>query len=196
MKGIQSFLGFCNFYRQFIRDYGRIAKLLSNLVRKDTPFVFDTTCLDAFRELKRQLTSTPILAHYDIGRESILETNASNGVVGGVLSQKQSDDLFHPVAYFSKTMALAECNYEIHDKEMLAIVRALEHWRAELMGLQTQLPIYSDYKALEYFMTKRQLTARQARWAKLLSQYHFRIEYRTGKSNERADALTRRSQDN
>jgi hypothetical protein len=93
-------------------------------------------------------------------------------------------------------MAPAECNYEIHDKEMLAIVRALEHWRAELMGLQTQLPIYSDHKALEYFMTKRQLTARQARWAELLSQYNFCIEYRTGKSNERADALTRRSQDN
>jgi hypothetical protein len=93
-------------------------------------------------------------------------------------------------------MAPAECNYEIHDKEMLAIVRALEHWRAELIGLQTQLPIYSDHKALEYFMTKRQLTARQARWAELLSQYNFRIEYRTGKSNERADTLTRRSQDN
>jgi Reverse transcriptase (RNA-dependent DNA polymerase)/RNase H-like domain found in reverse transcriptase/Integrase zinc binding domain/Integrase core domain/Chromo (CHRromatin Organisation MOdifier) domain/Retroviral aspartyl protease len=196
VKGIQSFLGFCNFYRRFIRDYGQIAKPLSSLTRKDTPFVFNTTCLDAFEELKRRLTSTPILAHYDADRESILETDASNGVVGGVLSQKQSDNLFHPVAYFSKTMAPAECNYEIHDKEMLAIVRALEHWRAELMGLQTQLPIYSDHKALEYFMTKRQLTARQARWAELLSQYHFRIEYRTGKSNERADALTRRSQDN
>jgi transposase InsO family protein len=196
VKGIQSFLGFCNFYRRFIRDYGRIAKPLSNLGRKDIPFVFNATCLDAFGELKQRLTSTPILAHYDMSRESILETDASNGVVGGVLSQKQSDDLFHPVAYFSKTMAPAECNYEIHDKEMLAIVRALEHWRAELIGLQTQLPIYSDHKALEYFMTKRQLTARQARWAELLSQYHFRIEYRTGKSNERADALTRRSQDN
>jgi hypothetical protein len=196
VKGIQSFLGFCNFYRRFIRDYGRIAKPLSNLVRKDTPFAFGTTCLDAFEELKCRLTNTPILAHYDMSRESILETDASNGVVGGVLSQKQSDGLFHPIAYFSKTMAPAECNYEIHDKEMLAIVRALEHWRAELMGLQTQLPIYSDHKALEYFMTKRQLTARQARWAELLSQYNFRIEYRMGKSNERADALTRRSQDN
>jgi hypothetical protein len=196
VKGIQSFLGFCNFYRRFIRDYGRIAKPLSNLVRKDTPFVFDAACIKAFEELKCRLTSTPILAHYDASCESILETDASNGVVGGVLSQKQSDGLSHPVAYFSKTMAPAECNYEIHDKEMLAIVRSLEHWRAELMGLQTQLPIYSDHKALEYFMTKRQLTARQARWAELLSQYHFRIEYRTGKSNERADALTRRSQDN
>ena len=196
VKGIQSFLGFCNFYRRFIRDYSRIAKPLSNLVRKDTPFIFDAVCLEAFEELKRRLTSTPILAHYDASCESILETDASNGVVGGVLSQKQSDGLFHPVAYFSKTMAPAECNYEIHDKEMLAIVRTLEHWRAELMGLRTQLPIYSDHKALEYFMTKRQLTARQARWAELLSQYYFRIEYRTGKSNERADALTRRIQDN
>jgi hypothetical protein len=155
VKGIQSFLGFCGFYRRFIRDYGRIAKPLSNVVRKDTPFIFDTTCLDAFDELKHRLMNTPILAHYDMARESILETDASNGVVAGVLSQKQDDDTFHPVAYFSKTMAPAECNYEIHDKEMLAIVRALEHWRAELMGLQTQLPIYSDHKALEYFMTKR-----------------------------------------
>jgi hypothetical protein len=88
VKGIQSFLGFCNSYCRFIRDYRRIAKPLSSLVYKDTPFVFDTTCTDAFTDLKRRLTSTPILAHYNQSRESILETNTSNGVVGGVLSQK------------------------------------------------------------------------------------------------------------
>ena len=129
-------------------------KPLSNLVRKDTPFIFDAVYLEAFKELKRRLTSTLILAYYNTSCESILETDILNRVVGGVLSQKQSDGLFHPIAYFLKTMAPAEYNYKIHDKEILAIIYTLEYWRAELIGLRTQLPIYLDYKVLEYFITK------------------------------------------
>jgi len=105
--------------------------------------------------------------------------------------------LWHPVAFFSKTMQPAELNYDIHDKEMLAIVRSLEQWRAELEGLQVEDPfsIYSDHRALEYFMTTKKLSARQARWAEFLSRYHFELRYRPGKSNERADALSRKLED-
>ena len=107
------------------------------------------------------MTSALILGHYNPQRQTMLELDASDGVVAGILSQlNEIDGQWHPIAYFSQTMAPAECNYEIHDKEMLAIIRALEEWRAELEGLGQQIQILSDHKALEYFMTKRLLTAR------------------------------------
>ena len=74
-------------------------------------------------------------------------------------------------------MAPTKYNYEIHDKEILVIIRILEQWRAELEGLDSEIQIFSDHKALEYFMTKRQLTARQARWAETLSRFNFKIRY-------------------
>ena len=92
-------------------------------------------------------------------------------------------------------MNSAECNYPIHDKELLAIIRAFEEYRAELEGLANPTQVYSDHKALEYFMTTKNLSTRQARWAELLSRYHFKIIYRAGKANQKADALTRREED-
>ena len=87
-------------------------------------------------------------------------------------------------------MALAKCNYGIHDKEMLAIVCSLDHWRPELQSTAKCIQIFTDHKALEYFMTTKQLTGRQARWAEVLSEYHFIIMYQTRKENTKADALT------
>ena len=124
----------------------------------------------------------------------MLETDASDGVVAGVLYQKQMDGEWHPVAYYSKTMIDAEINYPIHDKEMLAIVSSFQHWRAHLQGTPEAIQVLSDHKALEYFMTTKALTARQARWAEILSQYNFLIKYKPGTMNH-ADALTRREQD-
>ena len=192
VRGIQSFLGFCNFYRRFIPKYGRIAKPLVNLTKTGIPFDFDEECWNAFEELKARLTSAPVLRHYDPELECMVETDASDGVVAGVLSQLHLDGEWCPVAYFSKTMAPAECNYGIHDKEMLAIVRSLDQWRPELQGTAKRIKVYTDHKALEYFMTTKQLTSRQAKWAEALSEYYFMIMYRSGKKNGKADALTRR----
>ena len=103
-------------------------------------------------ELKTRLTSVPILGHYDPQRQTMLELDASDGVVAGVFSQLDPiDGQWHPIACFSKTMTPAECNYEIHDKEMLVIIRTLEEWRAELEGLEKEIQILTDHKALEYF---------------------------------------------
>jgi transposase InsO family protein len=125
----------------------------------------------------------------------MLETDASDGIIAGILSQKHPDGNWYPVGYFSKTMAPAELNYEIHDKEMLAIVRSFGHWRPELQGSPHQINVYTDHKALEYFMTTKQLNSRQARWAELLAEYSFMIMYRPGKDNTKADILSRREQD-
>jgi hypothetical protein len=92
-------------------------------------------------------------------------------------------------------MNLAECNYLIYDKELLVIVRVFEEYRAELEGLANPTQVYSDYKALEYFMTTKNLSARQAHWAELLLRYYFKIIYCVGKANQKADALIRREED-
>jgi transposase InsO family protein len=195
VRGIQSFLGFCNFYRRFIRNYGRVARPLNRLTRKDVPFKFDTACHESFKKLKELLISAPVLIHYRPNRPTRLETDSSDGVVAAVLSQLyEEDSQWHPVAFFSKTMAPAECNYAIHDKEMLAIIRSLQEYRAELEGLQKseRFEILTDHRALEYFMTTKVLNSRQASWAEKLSRFYFVIRYRPGKNNALADALSRR----
>ena len=125
IKGVQSFLGFCNFYRRFIKDYGRVAKPLNELTRKDTVFRFTDECQTAFENLKELLTTAPLLTYYDPALLTQVETDASDGVIAGVMSQEH-DQAWKPVGYFSKTMSPAELNYPIHDKELLAIVKSLQ----------------------------------------------------------------------
>ena len=160
VKSVQSFQGFCNFYRRFIRDYGIISKPLNKLTHKGTEFIFTKECINAFMELKNRLVSAPVLVHYNPKSRSQIETDASEGVIASVLSQLGSDDQWHPVSYFSKTMTPAELNYEIHDKEMLAIVRSFKQWRAELHSSPFKLYVFTDHRALEYFMTSKVLKAR------------------------------------
>jgi hypothetical protein len=105
------------------------------------------------------------------------------------------EGVLHLVVFFSKKLLPAECNYEIYDKELLAIVNCLEHWRPELEGTDLPIQILTDYKALEYFMASKKLTCRQARWALTLANYNFQIAYRPGKANRKADALTRKPGD-
>lgn len=193
VKGVQSYLGFCNFYRRFIRDYGRIAKPLTELSKNGVVFRFTPECERAFDQLKECLLSDTVLRYYDQDLKCKIETDASDGVVAGVLSQLHPDG-WHPVAFFSKTMSKAELNYEVHDKEMLAIIKSMKNWRPELLG-QDKFQVITDHKSLEYFMSTKELTGRQARWAEALSQYDFMISYRPGKENAAADALSRREQD-
>ena len=105
------------------------------------------------------------------------------------------DGILHPVAFFSRKLTPAECNYEIYDKELLAIVNCLEQWRPELEGTELPIQILTDHKALEYFMTSKKLTRRQARWALTLANYNFQITFRPGIKNGKADALTRKPGD-
>ena len=139
-------------------------------------------------------TSALILVQFDYDKETILEADSSGWCIRGTLMQYSKEGLLCPCAFFSKKNTLAECNYEIHDKEMLAIVRCLEEWDAELRSVPS-FEIRTDHKNLEYFMTVQKLTERQMRWSLILSRYNFTISYIPGKENERADALSRREQD-
>ena len=199
VKGVQSFLGFANYYRRFIKDYSRICSPLFDLTKKDQPYIWTPACQSAFEYLKTQFTSAPILKHFDPSLETILETDASDRVVSGVLSQyhvqpDQSRRLL-PVAYHSRKMNAAECNYGVGEKELLAIIDCLRQYFPLLMSLEKPVTILTDHKNLTAFTSKTVMNRRQARWALELSELPFTITYRPGSANSRADALTRRTQD-
>ena len=191
VKDVQAFLGLANYNRKFVKDYSKLATPLTNLTRKDTGFKWDLDQKRAFERLKAACCEAPTLVMFDSTKPIQVETDASDLAIGACLTQ-ESDGTRHPIAYFSRKMTPAEQNYEIYDKELLAIVAALRHWRVYCEGA-TELKIYSDHKNLTYFTTTKELTRRQARWSELLGQYKFEIIYTPGKENGRADALSRRS---
>ncbi|KAI0993579.1 hypothetical protein K3495_g14605, partial [Podosphaera aphanis] len=194
-KGVRSFLGFANFYRQFIPNFSDIAQPLTDLTKKDQVFVWLKEQEEAFERLKELFITAPVLALYDPDNRTVIEADCSGYVMGACLSQFDHTNVLRPVAYFSRKLAPAECNYEIHDKELLAVVSALEEWRGELIGLRHSFLVLSDHKNLEYFMTTRKLSERQVRWSNTLSQFNFHLRFRAGKNSARPDALSRREQD-
>lgn len=195
LKEVQAFVGFCNFYRRFIRGFSKIVRPMLKLTQKDIPFSWSEACQKAFELLKEQITQAPVLRHFDRLKKAVLETDSSDYVNGGVLSQYDDEGNLHPVAFYSKNLLPAECNYEIYDKELLAIIRCFEHWRPDLEATEIPVEVFTDHKNLEYFMTSKELTRRQARWAEKLSEYNFKIMYQSGTKNAKADALTRRAGD-
>ncbi|CDO74260.1 hypothetical protein BN946_scf184642.g5 [Trametes cinnabarina] len=196
VKQVQSFLGFANFYRRFIRGYADIAKPLNNLTQKDTPWEWTKECNDAFTTLKQRFMEAPILVTPDPTKPFQVECDASKVATGAVLRQKGEDGLWHPCAYLSKSFTEAERNYQIYDRELLAIIRALEAWRHYLDGALHPVEILSDHKNLTYFRSAQKLNRRQARWSLFLSQFHYKLVHQPGKTLVQADALSRRSDHN
>jgi hypothetical protein len=123
-------------------------------------------------------TSAPVLRSFDHDPDVVVETDASDSVSAGVLSQFDDEGVLHPVAFFSKKHSPAECNYEIYDKELMAIVRAFEEWRPQLQSVESPVKVLSDHKNLKYFTTTKVLNRRQARWSQFLSQFNFQTVYR------------------
>ena len=163
------------------------------LAKKDIPFHGGPDQQKAFTELKIAFTTAPILLHFDPTKRAVAETDASDYVTAGVLSQYDDNGQLRPVAYFSCKMSPAESNYEIYNKELLAIINAFELWRSELEGTEEPVQVITDHKNLEYFMSSKLLNRRQAKWSEFLSKFNFEITYRPGSMNNRADTLTRRS---
>lgn len=190
---IQVFLGFANFYRRFIRSYSKVTAPLTRLLRKDVKFDWTAKEEDSFQTLKVAFTTAPILCHFKPDRPIVIETDASDFAIAGVLSQPSPENakILHPVAFYSRKLQPAELNYDIFNKEMLAIVEALKQWRAYLEGAEG-ITVYSDHKNLEYFTQSKVLNRRQARWAEYILAFDFTIIYREGKSMGKPDALTRR----
>jgi len=191
---VQSFLGFADFYRRFIKDYSRVAKPLTELTKKERGknWAWPQEAEAAFKELKKRFTTAPILAHFDPAKPVIVETDGSDFALGAVLSQRDEKGCLHPVAFHSRKFQPTEINYEIHDKELLAIVDAFKHWRRYCEGATHQVQVLSDHHNLEYFTTTKVLNRRQARWAQEVAGIDFKIFYHPGSLNGKPDALSRR----
>jgi len=197
----QAFLGFANFYRHFVKDYSKVARRLTELTKKTGKWSWNEDGMGrAFEELKKRFTTAPILAHFDPTKPVIIETDTSDFAIGAVLSQRDDENRLHPVAFHSREFQPAEINYEIHNKELLAmkellaIVDAIKHWRRYCEGATHPIQVFSDHQNLEYFTTMKVLNHRQARWAQELAGIDFRIYYRPGTQNGKPDALSRHSE--
>jgi hypothetical protein len=193
-RELQSFLGFVNFYRRFVQDFSHHARPLFDLTKKDVKWTWSEAEQAAFDSLKAAVTSAPILTSPDNSRPFRIEADSSDFATGAVLSQQSpEDEKWHPVAFLSKSLSSVERNYEIHDKEMLAIIRAMEEWRHFLEGAEDRFEVWTDHKNLEYFMTAKKLNRRQARWSLFLARFDFALHHRPGKSMGKSDALSRRA---
>ena len=162
IRDVQCFLGFANFYRIFIQNYSKIAAPLTRLTCKDK-LEWNAETDQAFEALKKALTTAPILTHPDFQKPFFLETDASDFTLGAVFSQPDEDGRLCAVAFHSQKFTAAEINYEIHDKELLAIVDSFQEWRHFLERAQHPVTVYIDHKNLEYFMSAKVLNRRQAR---------------------------------
>nr|GEZ30514.1 reverse transcriptase domain-containing protein [Tanacetum cinerariifolium] len=165
VKGIHSFLGHAGFYRRFIKDFSKIARPMTRLLKKDTPFFLSKECVEAFQTLKRKLTEALILItpNWDLPFE--LMCDASDFAIGAVLGQRQEKH-FRPIHYARKTMTEAESNYTTTEKEMLAVVYAFKKFRSYL--IMNKNIVYTDHSALKYLFAKKDSKARLLRWVLLL----------------------------
>jgi hypothetical protein len=158
IKDVRRFLGFANFYRRFIKGYSKITTSLTTLTWKDKPFSWNPTAQAIFDTLKMAFTSAPILIHLDPTKPFIVETDASDFALGAILSQFGIDGLLHPVAFYSRKLTSAKINYQVYDKELLAIITAFEQWRPYLAGAPHRVkgidrsqesPLFHNYLDLE-----------------------------------------------
>jgi hypothetical protein len=193
VKQIQSFLGFANFFRCFVPNYSTLARPLHNRTHKDAKWEWGPVEEESFNALKEAICQRPVLAHPNPLKPYYLETDASGAAMGAILSQRQEDGRLHPIAYLSQSFTGAEHNYDTHDKELLAIIKALEFWHIFLEGTKEPITVFTDHRNLEYWQESRTFNRRHARWHLLLANYNFRIHYRPGKQSGKPDALSRRA---
>ena len=183
---IRSFVGLAGYYRRFIEGFSKIVAPLTQLTRKDQPFVWTDRCEENFKELKHRLTSAPVLIIPDVSKPFEVYCDASHQGLGCVLMQERK-----VMAYASRQLKIHEKNYPTHDLELAAVVFALKIWRHYLYG--TQFRVFSDHKSLKYLFDQKELNMRQRRWIEFLKDYDFELLYHPGKANVVADALSRKT---
>lgn len=190
IKAVRGFLGLTGYYRRFIKDYGKIAQPLTTLLKKETgdKFAWPDGAHNAFEALKTAVTNSPVLVTPDFSRPFIIECDASGVGIGAVLHQGQ-----RPIAYFSKGLSgqtLAKSTYE---KELMALVLAIQHWRPYLVG--RRFTVRTDHRSLRHLLQQRITTPSQQNWVAKLMGYDFEVEYKPGRVNNVADAMSRQNEE-
>lgn len=185
---VRSFLGLTGYYRRFVYNYAKIALPLTELLRKDAPFEWTPRREAAQRELCEKLVSAPILTHPNFSKPFRLDTDSSGHTIGAVLSQPTADGP-GVIAYWSRAMTPAECNYHPAEYELLAIVEAIQFFRAYLE--MQRFAVFTDHRGLQDLFKKTDIKGRLARWVLKLLPYDFTVQYRPGASNANADGVTR-----
>ncbi|CAJ0931153.1 unnamed protein product [Ranitomeya imitator] len=193
VNGLQKFLGFANFYRRFNANFSSVVKPLTDLTKKGADVTnWSSAAVEAFQELKRRFTSAPVLRQPDVSLPFQVEVDASEIGAGAVLSQRESDgSLMKPCAFFSRKFSPADRNYDVGNRELLAMKWAFEEWRHWLEGAKHRVVVLTDHKNLIYLESAKRLNPRQARWSLFFSRFDFVVSYLPGSKNVKADALSR-----
>ncbi|KAL0195693.1 hypothetical protein M9458_009265, partial [Cirrhinus mrigala] len=186
----------CEFHQEKIAFLGYIISpegiAMDDSKKGNSRLSWSSPALQAFTDLRQRFTTAPILHHPDPNKPFLVEVDASSSGVGAVLSQRQGQPpKTYPCAYFSHKLTSAERNYDVGNRELLAIKLALEEWRHWLEGAQHPFTVLTDHKNLEYLRSARVLNHRQAQWALFFSRFQFQVTYRPGSQNTKADALSR-----
>lgn len=187
-KNVKQFLGLAGYYRRFIKGFSKIAKPLTNLLKKDSDFKWEDKEQESFNTLRDALCEEPILQYPDFTKPFLLTTDASGTAIGAILSQGQIGK-DQPISYASRVLNDAEKNYSTIEKELLAIVYAVQHFRPYLYGKKFKL--VTDHKPLTWLHKLKDPTSRLARWRIKLAEYDYEVIYKPGKINANADALSR-----
>jgi len=194
VKQVQAFLGFVNFYRRFIENFAKMSKPLSDLTKKDSTWTWGKEQQNTFEVLKKAFTTAQVLRIPNDEDPFKLSTDASDFATGAVLSQKDMQtNLWHLVAFFSKSLNVHERNYEIYDKELLVVIQGLEEYRHHLEGYPYKVEIWLDHQNLIFFRTAQKLTRRQARWVLFMTRFDFVLYHKPGKTMQVEDPLSRRA---
>jgi hypothetical protein len=188
VKGVQSFLGHAGFYRKFIKDFSHIARPLTSLLAKETPFNFDEDCLIAFYTLKMELVSAPIIQPLDWNLPFKIMCDASDYTIGAVLGQCR-DKQHYAISCASKTLTGPQLNYATMEMELLAVVFAIYKFRSYLVG--AKVIAYTDHATLKYLLTKKDAKPQPIRWILLLQEFDLEIREKKGAENCVADHLSR-----
>lgn len=188
VKGVQSFLQACSWFRRFILNFAEISRPLSELTRKNVAWTWTDRHQKSFETLKRSLTTAPILQQADESKPFSIRTDASSYALGAVLVQGEGAEE-HPVEYASRLLSKSEQNYSTTEREALAVVWALEKFRGYIEG--SHVTLSTDHQPLRWLLSLKSPTGRLARWALQIQGYDLQIEYLCGKRNVLADFLSR-----
>ena len=190
VKAVQSFLGFCNFYRKFVPGFSNTVAPLTTLIQKNQPWMWGPDQQTAFVTLLSHFQTTPILCLPDVHHPFIIMTNASLLASGGVLMQKDDNSDHHPCVYFSQMFSPAEWNYDIYDCKLLAVIHTLDHWHHYLQGMSHLVTLLTNHKNLMYFCQPQKLSCRQTQWMMFLQDFDLHFIHIPGSTMGLANALS------